>query len=663
MSAITKSETIPIGVGFDTARYGHHVTFVGEDRQEAAKDFTFLESRQGYAQLEAALRHISERFQGAVHFDIRIDAAGQYAENIEAFLRRLELPKTVSVGEPKRNRDYKNAHYPKRKADEVDSRACARFAAVERPPASAEVGPAMRGLREVCSALISQRKQTTGRINRLHNVLSRVFPELAVLTKDLSAQWVLELLAKYPSPARIAAAQRRSLVAMAHIDAERAEQLQSAAQTTVASLGGAIAEGLVRHAVEELRHSQRAESRMENLLEATYDALGPGGHRQVKTIPGIGKRTAAALAAKIVDIDRFSTPEQLVNYFGTFPEENTSGVDRRGNKVTKGTMLMSVKGNDLVRGHLWMASQSGIQHNPALRALYARQRAKGKSGGVALGHCMSKLLHLVFAVWKTDQPFDPAHYPWEPGSDQRQGSVPEQPVNNPAQAAPTAQPANAAEHQAGCAQPVQTAPSDGPPPLSEPPAPGAATPCGKTAAGHKKAMPSRKVVTAAGFHLATRSLPEASPPSKSAQRHRNEAAGESPTRWPSPAVPSDPAGVRPPAAPGRSDTGVWVDFAHVRAQITMEQVLSRLGVYDRLRGSGPQKRGPCPIHDGQGGSARPFSVHLGKSVFRCLNPSCAAHGNVLDLWAAVRGMELREAAIDLAQTFHLQLAPTPKRRR
>jgi hypothetical protein len=25
---------------------------------------------------------------------------------------------------------------------------------------------------------------------------------------------------------------------------------------------------------------------------------------------------------------------------------------------------------------------------------------------------MRKLLHLVFAIWKTNKPFDPAHYPW-----------------------------------------------------------------------------------------------------------------------------------------------------------------------------------------------------------------------------------------------------------
>jgi hypothetical protein len=32
---------------------------------------------------------------------------------------------------------------------------------------------------------------------------------------------------------------------------------------------------------------------------------------------------------------------------------------------------------------------------------------------------MRKLLHLVFAVWKTGKPFDPNHYPWEPAVTRR----------------------------------------------------------------------------------------------------------------------------------------------------------------------------------------------------------------------------------------------------
>ncbi len=77
-----------IGVGFDTARYGHHATFLREDRQVAAKPLEFLESRSGYQRLENAFAKLA-RQNPNVHFYIRVDAAGQYAANLLAFLHRL----------------------------------------------------------------------------------------------------------------------------------------------------------------------------------------------------------------------------------------------------------------------------------------------------------------------------------------------------------------------------------------------------------------------------------------------------------------------------------------------------------------------------------------------------------------------------------------------
>ena len=106
---MSSSASVSIGVGFDTARYGHHVSFLRADLQPAAKAFTFAESPTGYAQLRRAFEQIHNKY-GDVHFTIRIDAAGQYAVNLELFLRGLDLPMTISVGEPKRNKDYQKAH-------------------------------------------------------------------------------------------------------------------------------------------------------------------------------------------------------------------------------------------------------------------------------------------------------------------------------------------------------------------------------------------------------------------------------------------------------------------------------------------------------------------------------------------------------------------------
>ena len=199
-----------IGVGIDTARYGHRVSFLRPDRKPAAKPITVMENHAGYQSFKDALLRLREQNPG-VEFQVRIDAAGQYAQNLEQFLHSLDLPMTISVGEPKRNQDYRKAHFPKRTTDDTESQAMARFAVVEQPAATPAPSAPMIALHEVAGRLQARVKQTTQAINRLHNLLARCFPELATLTDDIAAGWVLCLLEKYPTAERIAAAHLASL--------------------------------------------------------------------------------------------------------------------------------------------------------------------------------------------------------------------------------------------------------------------------------------------------------------------------------------------------------------------------------------------------------------------------------------------------------------------
>jgi transposase len=594
-----------IGVGIDTARYGHRVSFLRPDRQPAAKPLTVLESRAGYLELQERLEQLHQQHPQA-HFHVRIDAAGQYAANLEHFLRGLALPMTLSIGEPKRNKDYQKAHFPKRTTDDTESQAMARFAVVELPAATRPIAPAMTMLREVAGRLQAKVKQSTQAINRLHNLLARVFPELATLTNDLSAVWVLQLLDRYPTAQRIGQARLATLQQIPYLTAELAEQVHLVARQSVACLSGPVAEALMRDLVAQVSHTQQAEERMRRLLADAYAALPDSPHRHIVTIPGIGVATAAALVAQAADIHRFATPDQLVNYFGVFPEENTSGVDKFGNPLPPGTMRMSPKGNDLVRHYLWNAARSAIVHNPTIRAFYQRLKAKGKRGDVALGHCMRKLLHLVFAVWKSDRPFDPRYLDCANETDNLLSttspacdtplSASSPPANNaPLSATTTHQPISDTQLSAS-ATIEETA--------------------NERAVGHKRDVPAQEVVTTATATVAPPPLPVNPPPPRRPARPR-------------------------------------IDFAFLRQQVSMEQVLRHLGLLEGLRGRGQQRRGPCPIHAQPNDTQPTFSAHLGKHMFQCFHVDCRAQGNVLDLWAAIHKLPLYEAALHLAATFNL----------
>jgi len=559
-----------IGVGIDTARYGHRVYFLREDRQPAAPALSITETPQGYDKLCKQLMKLHHKHANA-QFHVHIDAAGQYATNVERFLRSLDLPLIISVGEPKRNKDYHKAFFPKRTSDDTESQAMARFGVVEQPPQTPATPNEFYVLREIAGRLQGASKDKTRAVNRLHNVIARVFPELAMIVSDISAAWVLTLLKHYPTPQRIANTRLEKLRKIPYIKATQAQQVHAAAKRTVGSLNGELAESLMIQLVEHLQQGLMAQKKLKKLLIQAYHSLPRSGHVQIETIPGIGMSTAAVLVAKMISIDRFKTPENLVGYFGIFPEENTSGLDRKGKPISPGTMLMSAKGADLVRAYLWNSAKSAIVRNPAVRDLYARLEAKGTRGDAALGQCMRKLLHQVYGVWASDKPFD---------ADYRRSSKRSVLQND-------------------------TARSDT-----------------KTAAGHKREIPQSKVVTAANSNV--------QPAKPMVKRPSNQSYSQS------------------------------IDYAYLRSQITMERMLSHLGHFSRLRGSGSERRGPCPLHTDTRARSRDFSVNLDKNIYQCFDPECRSKGNVLDFWKSLHKLPLHQAAKHLAQTFHLNTQPEQK---
>jgi transposase len=597
------NQPVRIGVGIDTARYGHYAAFLRADLEAAAGELLFVESADGYAQLRRRLDDMVARC-GNVHFVVRLDAAGQYADNLLHFLHRLATADgsdaltarwSISCGDPQRNKNYRAALFGSKKSDPVEARAAARFALSERPTSVKVMSHALRTLRQVAGRLQAVVRQRTRLINQFHHLLALTFPELALLVKDISAGWVLELCARYPTAKFLAEATADDLGAIAYLPHRRIDALLRQARGSVASLHDAAIAELVRDQVRQLRESAARQKRLENLLVGVYRQLPEPNH--LDSIPGFGEVTAAILTAFILDIERFETPGKLVAYFGVLPIEAASGTDRDGRPRAAKRYVMSRRGNDLVRRYLWMAALSAVRCNPAIRALYQRLVAKHpEHKAIAVGHAMRKLLHLAFAIWKTGKPFAPTHYPWDAAA------------HLPADASGTA-----------TATPACSAPKQ------------------RRAAGHTlTAEPAQKVVTATRTDLSVRTVSLAEP----------RPAG-------------DHLAARPAPLLEAAHEPTFVDFAHLKRQLPIARLLDHLGLATRLSGAGPQRRGPCPIHRGDA-RGRSFSVHLDDNVFACFDPACAAKGDVIDLWAAVNCMSLRQAALDLVQTFGLEPAPRPR---
>jgi transposase len=123
----------------------------------------------------------------------------------------------------------------------------------------------------------------------------------------------------------------------------------------------------------------------------------------IASIKGVGQLTAAKLLAEIRHIADFDSPQQLVAFAGLNPRQHRSGSSVHGHS------RISKVGGAAIRAALYMPAVSAKNTNPIMQPLVQRLELRGHCKMSIVVAVMRKLLHLIFGILKSGQPFDP-HY-------------------------------------------------------------------------------------------------------------------------------------------------------------------------------------------------------------------------------------------------------------
>ena len=120
----------------------------------------------------------------------------------------------------------------------------------------------------------------------------------------------------------------------------------------------------------------------------------------LKSIPGMGIKTALFLIVITDGFRKFENASQLCSYVGITPTIRESGSSVRGRS------RISKVGNKKLRNLLFLCAFSACKHNKACREIYERIVNKGKSKKLALIAVANKLLKQAFAIAKSGRPYD-----------------------------------------------------------------------------------------------------------------------------------------------------------------------------------------------------------------------------------------------------------------
>ena len=119
----------------------------------------------------------------------------------------------------------------------------------------------------------------------------------------------------------------------------------------------------------------------------------------LKTIPGIGEKTARLLLGEI-EFRQFASARAVAAYAGVTPRRFQSGTSLNWTRLSK-------LGNGRIRKALYFPAITALQYNIVIKQFAQRLGQNGKTPMQIICAAMRKLLHIAYGVIKNNRPFDP----------------------------------------------------------------------------------------------------------------------------------------------------------------------------------------------------------------------------------------------------------------
>jgi transposase len=118
------------------------------------------------------------------------------------------------------------------------------------------------------------------------------------------------------------------------------------------------------------------------------------------SVPGVGEISALQILSELVLLAPGMTVRQWIASSGLDPVHRQSGTSlHRPSRISRA-------GNRHLRRALYMPALAAVRSDPHIRAFYQALRERHKTGLQALMAVERKLLHAIYGIFKSGQPFD-----------------------------------------------------------------------------------------------------------------------------------------------------------------------------------------------------------------------------------------------------------------
>ncbi len=388
-------------LGIDVSKGYADFLLLNSESQVMEDGFQLQDNKEGRQKLKALIADWHK--QGLEQLYCGVESTGGYENNWYDYLKSLPKENKVYVCRinPKGVKAVSDASLKRTITDDVSAGNIASY--LFKFPEKLDYGidakagnEAFKEGRQHSTYIRMLVKQKVQLNNQFEKLLYQHFSEILVYCRRGVPVWLLNMLAKYPTAKAVQKAGAAKLSAINSINGEKATAIIGKAKESTQDISSHISHIIIATAKEILHKTTLIKEEKEYLADLNKDATEV---LLVSSIPGVGIDSAVAIVLEIENIERFETAKKMASFFGVHPTYKQSGDGLWGN-------YMSKKGRREIRAVLYMASLTGIRHNPVLKQMYARFRAKGMKHYQAMGVAMHKLLRIIYGVLKNKTAFN-----------------------------------------------------------------------------------------------------------------------------------------------------------------------------------------------------------------------------------------------------------------
>lgn len=386
-------------VGIDIAKRIHNATIMNNQGDVLLRSFSFRNDMNGFEKLLSHIENYSSNNSDTV---IGMESTSHYWVALhDQFVKRNY---TVFVINPIQSSALRNINIRKNKSDPVDSMLIADTVRYGRFSPSNILESNLLALRELTRQRFYLVDIGSDLKRKIRALVDQIFPEYETLFSEFFGKASCQLLLNYPTPdlikkVRVTTLEKMLLTASKkYFGLEKAKEIKSAALNSFGSTSIADSIGyLIKLHMEQLIELQKKIKLIDREIDEKFKEL----KSPITSIPGIGSLLGAVIVSEIGDVSRFNGASKLAAYAGIDPTIKQSG------EYSSKRNHMSKRGSPYLRRALWLASGTAVQSDPALRQLYDKKRASGKSHMTTLGHICRKLLSIIYAILRDNKEYEP----------------------------------------------------------------------------------------------------------------------------------------------------------------------------------------------------------------------------------------------------------------